>query len=281
MKYVNPYYLLFDTFPNGQFQTYGREAGYLFNNGGYKALTSTNGETKYYISFEFYVGVGSKTSSLNSWFFCWYCSTSSKRVGIEVNCYSGYLNFSYGDTSYSGTQTYFNYNQWNKLFVTIDTAKNEVKMYLNGVLKQTQTFNLAGESISGIRLYSYYNSNYPNNVYRLRNVIVTDEEIDIKETIVDIPLKVVKSEWKSSDGKFVTTEEGKEIVLETDIQDEYDLTSFNLYFDSAQGGIISNITVKDNAGNSAVTTLPGMAGSVLTNSIQAGDVSRITITSGG
>ena len=257
MKYINTKYMLFDRVV-GNLATTNEgisfsSSNYSKNNYGYINISTE--KKKMYFMFE-HRGVGSDswinayalTVKLSNCDVCLYHNSGNKTMGLE--CGSKTL----ATYSYSSSSTF------TKFLLTVDTENGKIVVQIGSMKYEYDVSSIIGCDFVTAAIGTKY---YTNSMYSvIKNIIISDEEIKMNETIKEIPISVVSSDWDKNDDSYSADISGKRITFSADTSEleTFNVKSASLFFESSQssenineiktniGGIEGNLILSDEGG---------------------------------
>ena len=135
-----------------------------------------------------------------------------------------------------------NNKDWYKIYEIYDYEAGTVDMYVNGVyFYRTTNARISTPSFIELRLPVY--SSDESKFIGIRNIIVSDEEFSIDDTVKELPLETVLSEWQEDETVYFTENTDKRMILKAKKSLGYNISSFGLYLEGIQSGEISSIEV--------------------------------------
>ncbi len=229
MRYINPYYPLFDSV--GTVKNSGKAKGYINTDGW--AIKQIEEDTGTYmkmcfdVSFSGYYS-GMYVSAIN---YRKVNGTATPNVSLYVNN-NYYLELRVNDSTVYSTNFRTSANIWYHVYMEADTVNGKAAVYIDGSkIAGYDAYVTTGAMLSNFKFYM--NSSY----VKMKNIIVTDGALALDETVMEIDAVVESSEWDSTDSGYSTAEIDKSIVLKpskTSI-DGYTITGTVLVWESALG----------------------------------------------
>lgn len=231
MKYINPYYPWFDSV--GTVYASGSKDGcFSCENAGWGIVVlDEDSGTHMKMSFDMI-----RNNIYNYGYFAGfnYKNAGGKAtpdVFVYVNN-SGYFAVYVDSKVARASDVKMETGKWYHLFLDVDTAKGIVLLYADGkkICEYTE-YVKTGAALYDFRIYT--------NSYGLKfkNLIVTDGDLSLNETVMEVETTVESSEWEKGQDGYATENVGKSIVLKpgkTKI-DGYTITAASLVWESAIG----------------------------------------------
>ncbi len=229
MRYINPYYPLFDSV--GTVKNSGKDKGYVNTDGW--AIKQIEEDTGTYmkmcfdVSFSGYYS-GMYVSAIN---YRKVNGTATPNVSLYVNN-NYYLELRVSDSTVYTTSFRTNASVWYHVYMEADTVNGKAAVYIDGnkIIDYDGYVN-TGALLDCFKFYMY------SGYVKMKNMIVTDGALSLDETVMEIDATVESSEWESTDTGYSVSETGKSIVLkpEKTSVDGYAITGTTIMWESALG----------------------------------------------
>lgn len=232
MKYINPYYPWFDSVgtvyasgsKDGCFST--KSAGW-----GIVALNEDSG-THMKMSFDMIKNNSYANGCFAGFNYKNAGGKATPSVFIYVNANNNFAIYVNNAVVAQTTGVIMEIGKWYHLFLEVDTAKGIVSLYVDGkkICEYTE-YVKTGAAVYDFRIYTNANQ------LKFKNLIVTDGELSLNETVMEVETAVESSEWEKGQDGYATENVGKNIVLKpskTKI-DGYIITAASVVWESAIG----------------------------------------------
>lgn len=268
MKYINTKYLLFDRIV-GDLATIDEgisSSNSIKSNYGYINISTE--KKKMYFMFEhrnassdYRIACNVFVVKLSNCDVCLYCN--SNKFTMDLKCGSKTLD----------TYPYSPSLMFAKFLLIVDTENGKIVVQIGSTEYEYDVSSIIGCGFNQAAIEAKY---YNSNAYTvIRNIIISDEEIKMNETIKEIPVSVVSSDWDKNDDSYSADTSGKKITYSADTSDlgTFNVKSASLFFESSQssenideiktniGGIEGNLLLSDEGGftNSSCVINPDLS----------------------
>lgn len=231
MKYINSYRNLFN---NGECLF---ADGYLTNGSGIRINLGELEGDKLYISYD----VQRSNNSISGTYYVRVYDSSN---GV---CFSNYSKGTPSITLESKNDATvksltIENSQWYKVYEIYDFKAGVVDMYVNGeFFATTANAKIANPAYIKFNL-PIYGSN-PADHIAIKNIIISDNEFDMADEVVEIPLEKLSSDWDEDDNVYFTESVDKTVVFRGKRPVGYKVKDavFSIY--GIESGTVHNIEV--------------------------------------
>ena len=211
MRYINPYYMLFSN-PGASFK-FGKEAGVISTKGRcyHKIKGGNHIRVSFDVNFVDRVSALNQTYLLNLYFSDWPDAIGSSTAQLHFNSSNG-LSIAVNGKTQRKSQESLIENKWYHVYFEADTIHGVIVVYLDGAeICRYEDYVTSGVTLEQFAIYPYM---YANSVYiAMKNIIVTDEQLSLSETVQEIDVTVENIEWTESDGIYSADETGKRMNI--------------------------------------------------------------------
>lgn len=233
MKYINSYRNLFDEgiclFTDG----------YLTNGSGIRINLGNLDGDKLYISYDMQ---RSNNSISGTYLFRVY---DIKNYVCFSNYTKGTPSLTLEDKNDSTVKALTIKNKdWYKVYEVYDFKLGKVDMYIDGeFFASTSNAKISTPTYIILNLPIY--SNNPLNHVAVRNIIISDSEFDMNDEVIDMPIKVVSSEWDEDVERnvYYTDTPGKKIIFGTSFPLGYVINGGELLLSGLKKGKLSRLKI--------------------------------------
>lgn len=229
MKYINPYYPWFTSIGNMKYS--GSKDGCLAADGWGIVVLDEDTGTHMKMSFDMMI----TASYMNEYTAGFYFKSVRDKAVDDVFLYvnnSNYMEIRLANKNVLTTSFKVSRGIWYHVFLDVDTVAGCITVYVDGnKIGEYTDYVKTGAMAKDFRFY--LNSSY----YKMKNMIVTDGELSINETIMEVETSVESCEWNEAQDGYSTEDIGKKIVLKparTKI-DGYTITAAGIVWENALG----------------------------------------------
>lgn len=160
-------------------------------------------------------------------------------------------------------------NQWYKVYEIYDFKAGIVDMYVNGELFATTT-NAKIANPAYIKLNLPTNGGNPTEHIAVKNIIISDNEFDVTDEVVEIPLEKLSSDWDEDDNNYFTESADKTLMFQGKRPVGYKIKDAVLSIYGIESGTVHNVEINGEKYDLAERS---------SLSVKVNDYTKISITS--
>lgn len=135
-------------------------------------------------------------------------------------------------------------SQWYRVYEVYDYKLGTVDMYVEGEFFASTTAARVTTPTYVILNLPVYNNDVEKHI-GMKNIIISDNEFDMTDEVIDIPLKLVSTEWEEDieNNVYYTDEPGKKLVLGASLPAGYTVKKGFVYLTGLKKGKLSILRV--------------------------------------